>query len=225
MDITHMCVHNVNNTKTIAILGGAFNPPHVDHLRMAYECLNWHYCDEVWFMPSPQRWDKQVLIHPEHRLQMIQKAIEGVPEFVLCSLELEQKEFRGSYFFLKQLARLHPEHHFRLVIGADTYQGILEWRDPLTFTGNNYNGIQLLQEFELIVLPRPGFASPNSTMHQNSGYADLFSFSHAQFFAALGQVSSSQIRERVFQNKNTQTIRGLVPETVREYIEKNQLYL
>ena len=41
--------------KNVAILGGAFDPVHDDHLALAKVCLEKGICDEVWFVPSPNR--------------------------------------------------------------------------------------------------------------------------------------------------------------------------
>ncbi|WP_368896732.1 nicotinate-nicotinamide nucleotide adenylyltransferase, partial [Priestia megaterium] len=38
--------------KSIGILGGTFNPPHLGHLMMANEVLHALKLDEIWFMPS-----------------------------------------------------------------------------------------------------------------------------------------------------------------------------
>ena len=45
--------------KNVAIMGGAFDPVHMDHVTVARLCLRNNLCDEVWFVPSPDRWDKR----------------------------------------------------------------------------------------------------------------------------------------------------------------------
>ena len=60
--------------KNVAVLGGAFDPVHKDHMRVARTCLDRGFCDEVWFMPSPDRWDKQLNASPEDRFAMLELA-------------------------------------------------------------------------------------------------------------------------------------------------------
>ena len=85
--------------KNVAVLGGAFDPVHLDHIRVAKTCLQQGFCDEVWFMPSPDRWDKKLNASPEDRFAMLELAMEGDPRLILSDLEIQQGDFRGSYVF------------------------------------------------------------------------------------------------------------------------------
>ena len=123
--------------KNVAVLGGAFDPVHLDHIRVAKTCLEKGFCDEVWFMPSPDRWDKKLNASPEDRFAMLELAMEGDPRLILSDLEIQQGDFRGSYVFLCGLKEKFPDINFRLLTGADTYDGIPHWRDPMHFFGTN----------------------------------------------------------------------------------------
>ena len=147
--------------KNVAVLGGAFDPVHLDHIRVAKTCLEKGFCDEVWFMPSPDRWDKKLNASPEDRFAMLELAMEGDPRLILSDLEIQQGDFRGSYVFLCGLKEKFPDINFRLLTGADTYEGIPHWRDPMHFFGTNYNGHLLLRDIELIVLARNGYPRPD----------------------------------------------------------------
>jgi len=41
-------------TKTIGILGGSFNPVHSGHMMLASYLSQWGYVDEVWLTLSPR---------------------------------------------------------------------------------------------------------------------------------------------------------------------------
>ena len=43
-----------NNSKSVAILGGAFDPIHLGHLSLAEDTFRELKLDEVWFVPSAQ---------------------------------------------------------------------------------------------------------------------------------------------------------------------------
>ena len=80
--------------KNVAILGGAFDPVHQDHVTVAKTCLDRGFCDEVWFMPSPDRWDKTLHASPEDRFAMLEMAFLGDKRLVLSDLEIQQGDFR-----------------------------------------------------------------------------------------------------------------------------------
>ncbi len=201
--------------KVIAVLGGAFDPIHSDHLRMADECLNYSLCDEVWLIPSPDRWDKQPHASAHHRLTMAQKAVENKDRIFVSDFEIAQGEFRGSYTLLKKLSESNPSYEFRLVVGSDTYPSIPNWRDIKNSTEENkYNGHLLLQEYSLILIPRDTTPMPDAKTHETKGFRPIFVLNTA----CVGDISSTLVRER------KGLIQGLVPELVSDYIHEKKLY-
>jgi len=209
-----MCIKNV------AVLGGAFDPVHKDHVTVAKTCLDRGFCDEVWFMPSPDRWDKTLNASPEDRFAMLELAFSGDKRLVLSDLEIQQGDFRGSYVFLMSLKEKFPDINFRLLTGADTYEGIPHWRDPMNFFGTNYNGHLLLRDIELIVFARDGYTKPDLKKHKANGYADLLWLGPEEGFE--GQYSSTAIRKSLLCNYN-ECPAGLEP-SVYEYIKEHNLY-
>ncbi|WP_405342453.1 nicotinate-nicotinamide nucleotide adenylyltransferase [Fibrobacter sp.] len=205
-------------TKNVAVLGGAFDPVHLDHIRVAKTCLAKKFCDEVWFMPSPDRWDKKLNASPEDRFAMLELAMEGDPRLILSDLEIQQGDFRGSYVFLCGLKEKFPDINFRLLTGADTYDGIPHWRDPMTFFGTNYNGHLLLRDIELIVFARNGYPKPDMEAHKAKGYADLLWLGPEEGFE--GVYSSTAIRKALLCGDEP---KGLHPK-VYEYIKQHGLY-
>lgn len=210
-----------DNPKTIALFGGAFDPIHADHLRLAWECVNFKLAEEVWFVPSPDRWDKSLSVSQSHRVEMLKLAVEGEKRFRLCLDELEQGGFRGTWVFIQHLRERYSVKQFRLLVGADSYAGIPFWRDPQNFKGSEFNGEELLKSVPLIVFPRPGVAMPDPVAHSKSGYAQLYSFDHPGQCPALGSISSSEIRNRLRKG----TASGLIPLKVQQYILHHGLYM
>ena len=190
--------------KNVAVLGGAFDPVHMDHIRVAKTCLEKKFCDEVWFMPSPDRWDKKLNASPEDRFAMLELAMEGDPRLILSDLEIQQGDFRGSYVFLCGLKEKFPDINFRLLTGADSYETMPHWRDPLNFYGTEFNGELLMKEFELIVFARAGSAILSPEEHKAKGYASMFWLGPKEGF--VGRYSSTEIRRSLLKN------RGVCPE-------------
>ena len=205
--------------KNVAIMGGAFDPVHKDHVSVARMCLERGLCDEVWFMPSPDRWDKTLCASPEDRFAMLEMVTSGEPRFVLSDLEIRQGDFRGSYVFLQGLKENFPDMNFRLLVGADSYSGIPHWRDPMHFYGTNYNGHLLLRDFELIVFSRKGYPKPDVAQHEAAGYAKLYWLGPEDGFA--GVYSSTSIRKSLL--CCSAKPEGLEPQ-VFDYICERNLY-
>lgn len=207
------------STSTVAIFGGAFDPVHRDHITLANLCLSLKLCDEVWFVPSPNRWDKTLFASAEHRLAMLHLVTNKEPRIKVSDVEILMGEYRGSYVSIRELQKLHPDTHFRLLVGADTYGTIPRWRDPLHFYGTEFNGHLLLSEFELIVFSREDVPMPDVNLHEANGYAPLFCVGEKQGF--IGHFSSSEIRRELFGESKKPD--GLAPEVYR-YIIKHKLY-
>lgn len=214
--------------KNVAVFGGAFDPVHLDHAKVANICLNKGLCEEVWFIPSPDRWDKQLNASAEDRFEMLKISIASsarelgisTDRFVISDWEIQMGDYRGSYISMSMLRDAHPECNFRLLIGADSYAGIPRWRDPLNFYGTNYNGHLLLKEFELIVFSRDGFADPDIKKHLADNNAPLHLVGKADGF--VGKYASSEIRKQLLKKRNEKP-EGLLPE-VYDYILEQGLY-
>jgi len=208
----------------IAIFGGAFDPVHRDHLRMAQAALDFGYCEQVWMLPSPDRWDKHPRTSAALRLQMLSVAMVSQSNHIIpCDFELKMGEYRGSYFLLQALVLHYPQHEFRLLIGADTVPFIPEWRDATTFNGSNHNGEQLLQEFSLIVYPRIDCVQPSVHDFIDKKYRQLFNFcdAHERLLVEPGVDASHLLRSRLW---NDPEASKELPAGVWELIQAERLY-
>ena len=76
--------------RKIGIFGGSFNPIHVGHIALAQAVLKRCGLDEVWLMVSPQnplKRNDSDLLDDGLRLEMAQKALEGVEGVKACDYE------------------------------------------------------------------------------------------------------------------------------------------
>ena len=73
----------------IAVLGGAFDPIHNGHLNIAEYILQQQYCEEIWFIISPQNPFKQEihLLEENLRLKMVEAALNAHPQLKACNIE------------------------------------------------------------------------------------------------------------------------------------------
>ena len=206
--------------KTVAIFGGAFDPVHLDHVKLAKRCLELELCEELWFVPSPDRWDKKPFASAEDRLSMLDLVVGDDPRIRISKMELAMGDYRGSYVTMSKFKSEFPDLKFRLLVGADSYEGIPHWRDPLHFYGTEFNGEQLLREFELIVFGRRGVAKPDFERHREKGFAEMFWVGSENGFDGI--YSSSDIRKELFFGTGT-CPKGLDPK-VLAFIREHDLY-
>ena len=153
----------------LGIFGGSFNPIHTGHIALAQAVLKQCALDEVWLMVSPQNPLKQQadLLDDGLRLQMAQKALEGVEGVKACDYEFHLPKPSYTWNTLQHLSKDYPDCRFYLLIGGDNWAHFERWR----------HWKDILRQYDVIVYPRD----------QYQGTVDV----------PLLPVSSTEIRQRV----------------------------
>ena len=186
----------------IGLYFGSFNPIHVGHLIIANHIINESFLDEIWFVVSPQNPFKTntVLLNEHHRLDLVKIATESEPK--LKATNIEFKLPRPSYTIdtLTYLVEKFPKNTFSIIMGSDGFQNINKWK----------NAEELLKNYKIFIYNRPGFQIKEMSA-TNISIMD----------APLLEISSTYIRKLIREKKS---IRYLVPDNVKEKIEKNQYY-
>lgn len=159
--------NNGQGSKRVGILGSAFDPPHFGHFLLAQLALQTGELDDIWLVPSPERWDKSPVAGPQERLSWLKTALSECPKnlknhLLVSDIELKLSNYRGTYWLLQHLRQMHPETSFSLILGWDSFQGIPQWRDPTTGT---LNGFELLKTTRLYVTPRATHANTTHFEH------------------------------------------------------------
>jgi nicotinate-nucleotide adenylyltransferase len=139
--------------RTVALLGGSFNPPHIGHLMAALyvrECLG---DDEVWLVPTFHHPFGKETVSFEHRVAMCEAAAgELGPWLKVSRAESEVKGDGRTIELLEHLLPLHPDTRFRLVIGSDIVSDLPKWK--------SWDRIQAL--VTVTVLNRAGHPAPGT---------------------------------------------------------------
>ncbi len=104
----------------IAVYGGSFNPPHVGHAMVA-SWLRWtDSVDQVWLVPTAAHAFAKKLTPFEQRVRWLGAFVDTLgPWAEVCSIEASLPKPSYTFDTLQALGARHPEHSFRLVIGAD----------------------------------------------------------------------------------------------------------
>ena len=181
----------------IGLLGGAFDPPHLGHVALLAAAEDALGLSEVAVL---------VAANPGHR---------DVVASVADRLELAQAAFPGEAVRIDEhprtidLMRAHPEWEGAMfLIGADQFAGFGGWKEPDA----------LLQLIRLGVATRPGVdrARLDEVCEglADPGRVTIFEIEPLP-------ISSTDVRQRVGRGES---IEGLVPDAVREAIERLGLY-
>ena len=187
----------------VGIFGGTFDPIHNGHLITAQSVREIRDLDKIIFIPSfisPHKADVNSA-SPEHRMNMLKLAVEGVDFFEVSDYEVKKEGISYTIDTLKEFKKNYDELEF--IIGYDNIFKFHTWKDP----------DEIMKLAKILVLKRKS-SSPHP-------FEDKY-VEQAIFVQTRGiEISATDIRERV---KKGMPIHFLVPEKVKEYIYSFNLY-
>lgn len=183
----------------IGLFGGAFDPPHIGHKKVADSLIENGVVDEVWFVPVfkhpwAKRYGKEVLTPYQERVSMLEYIVgdhQSVAHF---------KDVSFTFPTLEYFKNKYPEHQFTWIMGSEY----------ISRFGDFLSGHPGLKNYSFYVYPRQGFPLEN-----------LYPFMVPLHEMKEIQISSTMVRNAV---KNNESLRDLVPEKIAEYIEEKNLY-
>jgi nicotinate-nucleotide adenylyltransferase len=195
----------------IGIYGGTFDPPHLGHLILAETAASSLNLETVLFVPAadpPHKHSSIIRAPAHHRLAMVEKAIAGNPRFGLSRVDMDRPGPHYSVEMLRLLHQQYPGSEFLFLIGSDSLRDLPTWSRPA----------ELIELAALGVMRRPG-PSPDLDdldvkipgLRQRIVWID----------APLIEISGTVIAGRIAAGLS---VRYLVPDAVRLYIESNGLY-
>lgn len=187
-------------SKKVGILGGTFNPPHMGHLIIANEVLYALNLNEIRFMPNatPPHKKKDERVTKAQRVKMVELAIHDVPHMLVETIEMDRGGTSYSYDTMEILQKAEPLTEFYFIIGGDQVEYLPKW----------YRIDEFVKKVQLVGVPRP-----NTSIE--TAYP-IITLDIPQI-----ELSSTLVRNRV---ANGQTTRFLIPELVRDFIQKEKLY-
>jgi nicotinate-nucleotide adenylyltransferase len=183
----------------LGILGGTFDPVHNAHLAIARTATQALGVDKILWIPTGKPdYRKPPVASVEQRLAMLALALKSEPGYAIDRRELETSASPYTVDTLKALHAERPKDQFYLLLGADQYASLRRWREPA----------EVARLARLAVFTRPGFELPPG------GDAIVVPM-------APQAVSASEIRARCARGES---LSGLVPPPVANYISENRLY-
>lgn len=196
----------------IGIMGGTFNPIHTGHLLLAQTALSEAGLKQVMFLPSGQSYMKKAenILPAETRLKLVELAIADNPAFFLSDMEVRRKGNTYTCDTIKLLKAEQPDTEFYFIMGADSLFSMENWKNPKEIFDN------------CIILTGVRHGASSEQLQEKCEYL------RKKYRAVLRllpfpetAVSSTDIRRLLAEGKS---IRYMVPEAVRLYIEENALY-
>ena len=202
--VTDILAPKTNLRLKIGLYFGTYNPIHIGHLAIANYMVEFTDIDQLWFVVSPQNPHKTKanLLDDYQRLELVHRAVEGDDRLRASNIEFNLPKPSYTVDTLAYLKDQHPNYDFVVLIGSDNLESFHKWK--------NYETI--LENYGLIVYPRPGFDRSKVEVHKNIVIAED---------APLMEISASFIRKAIGNGKD---VRHFIPPKAREYLEEMNFY-
>jgi nicotinate-nucleotide adenylyltransferase len=220
--------------RRIALFGGTFDPIHIGHLAVARAAERRFHLDEIHFIPTgrPPHKHRGGMASYADRYAMVALACADHPRFVASLAESGTGHSGREMFYSVDTVRHFRQKfhgtgsHIYFLMGADSFLHIPSWKDYETLLG--------LCDF--IVASRPGFnvdtlrlvIPPELFGRPGSARASLdpraIALRRTTIYVldtVASHVSATEVRHRLDHNDS---IHGLVPPRVEEYITKQAMY-
>lgn len=182
----------------IGILGGVFNPPHLGHLMIAQQVLDFTDIEEIWFLPNYGQHPPKPHVAPVAGRLAMTNLLE-MPRTAVSTIEIDHR-LDGNTINL--LPYLPTNNSYTFIMGADWLPGFTTWG----------NWEELLRRIPFLVFPRCGYA--NIPLYSNMTLLESPSL-------MTTNISSTKIRERI---QKGLSIGAFVPSTIAGYIRDHKLY-
>jgi nicotinate-nucleotide adenylyltransferase len=200
---------------SVLLFGGSFDPVHHGHLIIARHAAEQMGVDRVVMIPSatpPHKRDRR-LAPAADRLAMCRLAVGDDPQFEVSDYETT---LDGPNYTFNTIA------HFRQRLGAAVRLRWLVGMDSLNELGTWYRAAELVEACTIVTAARPGYTRPEAGALERVFAPAQIARLHAQIIAGPHiDISGTDIRARL---RAGASIRYLVPEAVRAYIEARGLY-
>lgn len=194
----------------IGILGGTFNPVHIEHISLAKSAISELGLDRLFVMPtylSPHK--KQASVSAQDRLNMLKIAFSDCANITVCDYEIEKGGKSYTYLTAEYFRKLYNDAQIYFICGGDMLTNFKSWRFPE----------RVLSAVQLAVFDREGVY----TDYENE--KEYFKKTFNKEFVKLNYVGKpvSSTKARVYASFGL-SLHGLVEKGVEDYIVQNGLY-
>jgi nicotinate-nucleotide adenylyltransferase len=220
--------------RRIALFGGTFDPIHIGHLAVARAAERRFHLDEIHFIPTgrPPHKHRSGLASYADRYAMVAIACADHPRFIASLAESGAGHSGSEIFYSVDTVRRFKQKfhgggaHLYFLLGADSFLHIPEWKEYETLLGLCDFIVASRPGFQVdalrLVIPPELFARPGSANAPLDPRAIALRRTTIYVLDTVSShVSATEVRHRLDRNDS---IHGLVPPRVEEYITKQALY-
>ena len=212
--------------RSIAVLGGSFDPVHNGHVALGNYFAKLLVPDELRVIPAGNPWQKQGLhAAPQHRAAMVKLAFTGLAvPVVIDEQELHRPSRTYTIDTLRALrAELGPDTSIAFLMGADQLQQLHTWKEWQS----------LFDYAHICAASRPGFdidaghlppEVARELRRRDGSAAQIRESAHGLAFVANNlavDISATEIRAVLHHGQNPG---AFVPAGVLDYIKQHRLY-
>ena len=216
----------------LALLGGTFDPVHYGHLRLADDIRAALALPEIRLVPAGDpRHRGRPHASAADRLAMLDLACREFPALAIDPREIQRSGKSYTVLTLEELRREDARRPLLWIVGADALIGLPQW----------HRWRELFDLAHLVVAERPGVTLDSSlpaallSEWNTRLTVDSAVLRRTRFGAIYRQtvtpqpISASAIRAKIAAaiaggGDDIAAIRGLLPDSVLAYIERNGLY-
>lgn len=195
--------------KKIGILGGTFNPVHVEHVRLAKSAIEELNLDTLIVMPTFLPPHKNVIPAPaEDRIEMLKRAFKDVEKVIVSDFEILNQGKSYTYLTVEHFKKQYSCQLY-FIVGGDMLTNFKTWKNPE----------RILSACDLAVFDREDFYTDYSLERQY--FLKRFNKEFVKLNYCGKSASSTKIR--VYSAFNL-PLDGICPDGVEEYIKEKNLY-
>lgn len=197
----------------IALFGGTFNPVHNAHIHFCEECDKQIKFDKIILIPTKQPVHKTShdLASDKDRLNMLNLSIEGKEKFSVSEIEINSTKRNYTVYTINQLNEKYPDDELYFLMGSDMFLIFDKWKnyEEILKKATVVAGARNKTDYLKLIVAKEKF----------SGYEDKIIILDIDIL----DLSSTQVREQA-NIDNGQALKGMVSDSVNNYIIENQLY-
>ena len=183
----------------LGVLGGTFDPPHIGHLVVAQDVVEALELDRLLIVPAGDPPHREAALPAPLRLELAREAFGGDGRMEVTDLELRRSGPSYTVDTLDELRRTRDPGELWCVIGVDQLRELHEWHEPERIPGLARLG----------VMSRAGDRPAPEDCRLDVPFTPVE--------VTRVDLSSTRIRQRL---RAGRTVRYLVPERIRERVER-----
>lgn len=199
----------------IGIFGGSFNPVHKGHTSLVKELLFREKIDRVIVVPvfTPPHKSSKDLCESIHRINMLKIAFDeeiNKGRVFISSIETEIPKPSYSFETVRKLKELYPKDELFFLLGSDMLLSFRQWK----------NWQDILKNVSLLAVSRQ--KGDRNLLIEEKNYLQSLGAGVIICDIDIKEISSTEVRKLLKENRETD---GILDSRVRDYIQKNNLYV